>query len=645
MTRTPVLVLVLALVAIVLAAAWSLGPSAEFEEEFDALSSTIPADVESGVEPFEGADEDAVVLDRVAHEPSEREVIAFATDDARIEQKRMSPASWLEHVQPGSLLARGRVVDAASGEALASYGLELQDTKLKRVRVLTDADGRFTATVALAPGPLEVRAMERSREFDPGLAAELRPGEDGNALEIELRVETGPTFRLAISPVNAPPADQMTATLHASSDRGPLRARGTIGGGTEPWVRFAPLAGDASEGEIILDSLDGVWRGRANVRLGRGIHRGVVPVLMESLAALEVRVVGADDRPLARATVGWKPSTGRRVGDKVTRDNGTVEWARTAAEAGVLSVRLTRYLDHEMPLVLAQGVRRVETVKLVRAPSAGSIRGTVISDTGSFERGVDVRLVPFPDGRGAVSQLSAKVEWSQVDGAKVGRFAFDDLPVGRWTCHLSEDDWYLWEPRRFEVETPRGDLVFVVRDAVPVADLEFEPRSENGAVFSNGIEVRLLVKGEPRLYRGRDGRVLVPSFPVDSPLRWRIDSAGRATVFGGWTDLAPLTSVGGRERRGAAPILESGWSQTFRVVRHDNSKAVAGAKAIVDGRESGVTGADGRIVLRAESKPKRVQFRFKDWKMRGNANLAPANGSAEFESLVRLEVPKNARKK
>lgn len=640
MTRTPVLVLVLAIVAAVLSATWMLGPAAEITEDRESPSSSVAPDEELQVEAVELIDIDSAHLDEASHESSEREAVAFAEIDTVVDAAIADAAA-----SAGSLIARGRVVDAATGEPLPGYSLDLRDSERRTARVVTNESGHFASIDTLVAGPLAIRARELARDFDPRLATELRVGEDGSAREIEVRVESGPTYRLAITPPDASPVERMSAVLVASSARDAPRMRGTLGEDDAPWVRFAPTSSDASEGEIVLDSRDGVWRGRAKVRIGRGVQPGVVSIVLESFAALEVRVVGADDQGLARAIVTWTPNTGGRSREQTTRDGGVVVWERAAAESALLTVRLTRYLDFEMPLVLEKGVRRVEIVKLVRAPSAGAIRGTVVSDTGTYEREVDLRLLPLADGRGGVSQVSTKVEWSDVAGAKVGRFEFEDLPIGRWHCQVSEDDWYRWESRRVEVEVPRSDLVFVVHDAVPVADLEFQPRDENGAVFSGAIAVRFLVKGEQRLYRGSDGRVLVESFPVDSPLRWRVDSDGRAAVFGGWGDLSPLASVGGRERRGAAPILESGWAQAFRVVRHDNSRAVAGAKALVDGREAGVTGADGRIVLRAGTRPARVQFRFKDWNMRGNAVLSPTNASAEFENTVRLEVPKNARKK
>jgi len=40
-------------------------------------------------------------------------------------------------------------------------------------------------------------------------------------------------------------------------------------------------------------------------------------------------------------------------------------------------------------------------VTLTPAPSAGSIRGVVSSDTGSYDRRISIRLVPRDDGQGA----------------------------------------------------------------------------------------------------------------------------------------------------------------------------------------------------------------------------------------------------
>lgn len=535
----------------------------------------------------------------------------------------------------------GRVVDDATGEALAQCALEFRDAAGARANATTDGEGRFALQKELAPGALAWRAFERGREFD--LATELVLGEDGEPKPVELRVALGPTYRLVVAPVAAPPIDELRARFSVRTTSGNAQTSAVLIAGEPHLVRCGAVSPDTTgEADLVVESKDGVWTGRTSVRLGRGMQAGVVRVELQPLAALEVVVDDAEGEHLAGANVQWISADGGKPRDAGTDRAGRVVFERVPPQAGTLRVRSMRHVDAEIPLVLPRGERRVEVVVMTRSASGGSIRGVVLSDSGAYDGDVRLRLVSR-DGR--PGRIDARVAWTTVSGVKRGTFAFDDVPLGKFRVELSEDDWYAWEPRRVDVEAPRHDLQFVVRDTVAVADVVVDPREENGAAFAGPYEVRLAGAGDTRLAQGNGGPVVVARVPVDAPLRWRVDAPDRRTVFGTWRDLVQMPSVEGRERSGASPVLERGWSQQYRVVRADNRRPVADAVALIDGREAGKTGKDGRVVLRAAEKPGKVAFRVQGWRQLDTPRLLARPGAHEQDFEVRLEPPRERKRK
>lgn len=639
MSRTPTILAVLAALALVLVGAWWIGATPEdaVETRFEVL--------DEGVEPAGDPQADlagADLADAVELAPGER--VALPEAESGTASPAATGAATPRPDRTGARIVRGTLVDASTNEPLPHYRFELQDRGREQNLVETDEHGAFESTEELLPGELSARYLEAGNELVP--AGELRVGDDGAVLPLALRVASGPTFRIELAPADAPPLAENSLWIALDEGRG--RSRGVVIGSNLDRVRFGPLPSAPNAGapaKIVVESKDGVWRGARGVRYVPGIQPGTLEIALEALAALEVRVVGPDGAALENASVWWTPAESGKPREVTTRKDGRAVYERILAEPGTLKVRLVRWRELEIPLLLAQGVRHVETATLTRAPSSGAIRGTIVSDSGLYERDVRMRLVPLDLGRG-VGALDARVRWSTKSGARVGLFDFDDLPAGRFRLEVSENDFFVWEPRRVELEAPREDVLVVVKDTVAVTDLLFEPRDEDGTPFPGSFEVRLAALGETRTFPGRDGRLLLTEFPVDAPLRWRIDADGRAGSFGSWNELSPLASVAGRERRGATPVLARGWAQLYRVVRANDRKPIEGALAVVDGREGGRTDAQGRIVVRADARPGKVAFRWKDWRVIDRVDAAPTRrGANEFERTVRMEAPKKAPKK
>jgi len=637
-STVPPILPILVVLVLVLAGAWWIGsepgPATEVEPvtQLDALVDESATDFEMDFALTEMSD--AAELESVDH-------VAFR-EPAITDAAPTAAASAIERA--GALIALGTLVDAATGEALRGYRFELTDSGRKSDIVTTDAAGAFETSDRLLPGEIRARFFEASRDFV--VVGDLRASADGSALPLDLRVAAGPTYSVELRPADAPPLAEHSIWLILEDNRG--RLRGLVDGTDPLSVRFAPFpAGTDFRGraQIVVESRDGVWRGSRAVQSGIGRQTRGVVIELEALAALEVRVVDPEGAALGNAVVTWTGPGGGRPRAATTRTDGITVFERIPAEMGTLRVRLVRWIDLEVPFVLAQGVRRVEIVTLSPEPSAGAIRGTVVSDSGVYERDVRMRLVPL-DSRRGMRSLETRVRWTTTSGARVGMFAFDGLPAGRFRLEVVEDDFYTWEERRIVLETPREDVLFVVKDTVAVVDLAFEPREEDGTPLTGSFEVRFEAWGETRVVRGRDGLLVLAQIPVGTPSRWRIDAAGRAASFGAWPELAPLPSVAGRERRGAAPILARGWAQLYRVVRSDDRRPLANAVAVVDGRETGRTDAQGRIVLRADSRPQKVLFRWKDWRMVDRIELAPLRaGSPDFERTLRMAAPKKSGQK
>lgn len=635
MPRTATILGLLIALALVVVGAWWIGAPAEIDDGASAAEVVDdPVELAADVELADAPREQAPLADVVEPESATR--VAIAPESAATPASDAPPRA-------GAVVVRGRLLDAATGEPLPDYTFVLEDRAPESARATTDERGEFATWRPLLPGPLRVRYHETSRELVD--AGELRVGADGLAEPLVLRVASGPTYRIAVSPSDAPPRTELTIVLVLDGSR--ASARGRVLAVDPPRARFAPFATDvevAGRATITATSKDGIWVGSRGVAAGLGVRSGVVEIALKALAALEARVVDPTGAPLSDAVVTWIEGESGEGRDAAT-NSGLAVFHRVKPGAGTVRVRLARWQDLEVPLVLAPGVVRKEELTLAPAPSAGSIRGLVSSDTGLYDRGTSLRLVPRDDGQGA-RPLVAKVAWETDAGARIGSFRFDDLPPGRWRLQVVESDWYEWEPRAADVEAPLDGLHLRVHDAVAVCDLRFEPRDDAGASVAAKYEVRIASGGEVRVFPAAGAATVVATFPVDKALRWRVDAPGRAAVFGDWTTLSPLLAVDGREQRGARPVLERGWAQLYRVVRADNKKPAANALALVDGREAGRTDAQGRVELRAATPPKEVTFRFKDWRASERVSVAPTRaGSLEFERTVRLAAPKPKPKK
>ncbi len=535
----------------------------------------------------------------------------------------------------------GQLLDAATSEPLPEYAFELVDVRNQRQRLSTDAEGRFDAT--LHAGPLRARFLEMPR--GPILeVGEVRFDAKGAApAPLVLRVESGPTYRLSLAPRGMFTLEDLRSSLRMRGPEGALVGSGRVHDAPTPWVRIGPLAADADPAaQLTIESRDGVWRGTTTVSFGPGVRPGIASLTLEALGALEVRVLDPDGKPVADANVVLGFDDGRSLLRR-TQAEGLARFEFITASRATLKVNAARFLDHDQPVDLISGQVSKKEAWIARAPSLGAIRGVVRSDSGRYRERVAVRLAPLdrPDGP---PPISAQIVWSQ-DAPTTGSFTIEDVPAGRWNLSVVEDDWFEWEPRHADVEAPLVGFELRVHDAVPVADLVFQPHTLGGAPFDAPYNLRVSSGGSTDVQRATGVSAVVPSFPADQPLRWRVDATGCAPAVGDGTAFVVGSSSDGREQRVARPVLEPGWGELYRVTRSDNRRAVEGATVLVDGREMGKTDKDGRVYVRAAAKPSSVTFRFRDWKLEKKVDLSQRGGSRDIERSVRLQPPKPKAKK
>jgi len=555
--------------------------------------------------------------------------------------------------RPDSAVARGRLVDAATGEPLPDYVMRLHDAAGRREEVVTDAEGRFATPSPLANGDLRIRFLD-SRSSPRSLPAIVREHavSGGCAPEIDLAVASGPTYRFSLTPEDAVPATELLARLRLASrdaqvvlDPEPLRPPA---GDDSPWVRFAPVPEKFDRAVAIdLESKDGLWVGTAQVSAVRGVVSGVVPIRLEARGVLRGVVVGADGELVEGAQVRflWTTAAGkqRRAGAR-TESDGAFRFPALEEAAGRLSVRSLRHAPEDLEVRIAPGMFTTQNVLLRPLPPVGAIQGRLESQTGTYASSVDVELrviesaafTDFPP-----PPASVRVAWETVEARRVGAFDFPGLPAGKYEVTVRDDGWFAWEPKSVSLSPPASGFRFLVRDDLAHAEFAFRVRdSDGGGRLENFHASIQAAGGQPRWKRCRSEVPVLSRFPLERRFKWRVDREGFEPAIGDERAFSIEESREGRVWRFAEVDLRRGWGEVFRVVSRAKGKPIAGALVRLDGRDAGTTGADGTAKVFAPERPRTVEVVYRDWVPAESIDFRPVAWRREKRYvLVKLAVP------
>jgi hypothetical protein len=147
-----------------------------------------------------------------------------------------------------------------------------------------------------------------------------------------------------------------------------------------------------------------------------------------------------------------------------TRADGSFDYRALQPGKWTLSAAITGCAEWRSEFVLAALESKTADVQLsaVAPEMLARIEGTIESKSGSYKGRVTVAIYPAGTHAGTV----AKVEWSESDGRRRGRFTADGLKPGKYRLDARAAGLLAIEPREIEVETGGEPVRFVVRDDV-----------------------------------------------------------------------------------------------------------------------------------------------------------------------------------
>lgn len=567
-----------------------------------------------------------------------------------------SAATTIPSPSPDSAPVRGLLRDSTTGEPLPVYALRIQDSSGRWEDVMTDESGRFATGSPMVGGTIRITPFDEPshRRSLPGIAVE-RSIDDGEARDLDLSVPCGPTYRLAISPVDAVVSTTFSAILliRNQDDRRslgpePLRA------GDPPWVRFAPVPKDFDRCDRIeIRDKGGIWLGSAKVSALAGIVPGLVDLVLDARAVLLGKAVDREGRPVRGAGIVFEgvAASGKAYERKAsTRVDGEFRIEYLLAGSGAVSVRSLRHIGQDAAIRLPAGAVTRQDFILAPWPAAGAIRGRVESETGSYEAEVEVVLRPLS---GTANSETKKVSWEERSGRRMGVFEFGALPAGEYELTPRDGGWFVWEPLTLLASPPSEVARFLVHDDLAHADFAFRTRDAETGANLDAVFAWWNVRGGQGGQGGQGGSTgskKVPSgerfltrFPLGRSIRWRLDRAGYRPAFGDEKAFAVEELHEGGVWRIAEVELAPGWGEVFRVVGRGQKKPIEGAKILLDGREAGTTNKDGRCTALARERPQRVEVVYRDWQIVSPVDLRPAWKRKDKRS-VEIQVappPKN----
>lgn len=476
---------------------------------------------------------------------------------------------------------RGRLHQQETGEPLPWYHLELRAHRHTRV-VRTDAEGRFE--LPFPPGLLQVSFHDLEPVQREGASISFLDLEQRAQLEhragdgpVRLEVSSGPTFDLDLPIPEGVGVGAMWAELtwrrtdFAGSPiwyeplAAPLRS---AGGGT--WVRFEAPGQGSRNGPwgLAVYTHDEFWRsGEAQTERVQGrypqvlrlelLPRGWLTVRARHGGAQETKPVVPLLTPIDRPPfeVTDRGVVHQRHGKAHALADG---WLFTQLEEGAYALTFDTALHepYSARVEVAAHAHTEHDAELVRLEIGGAITGTVSGrrDAQPARR----MLLTREDGQG--SPRAATIDWRDEDGRAVGSFAFDEVPLGRYSLVPEARSLHAWYPSAVLAEPPFQGAHFERLDGGPHAPVGFLVRDEAGQEITHA-DLRLTIRrqGDPpeaaAVHRLTSGKPHHLEFPLEAPVEWSVELPGHVSVVGHTEDFLDLRPTSFGECRFAEVVL------------------------------------------------------------------------------------------
>jgi len=592
--------------------------------------------------------EDPATLDESAQRaPSALGAAADAPALARAEPDaplaRVGAASAPQPVAPaGPPRARValRLIDAATGEPVPWFELELLEDIRAIETLVSDAEGRVASAAEYDARRLHLHLLDHRqlsawrerprsvRNLPWRIPWDHAPADAAaGRTERELRVDVGPTYRVRTRGGPPPGADERWVALRASAGAAeptfaPLRSEGGAG----DWVRFSnetrafgrpdDLRAAGRAGAWLLE-LSGPER-CASGAVGHTEGASGPELELEWLPCGRLELAAVDEAGPLHARLGF---------ERLDAPGAGILWM--ASELAALDRRLAvgryrawavtpRHESSDTEFEIRRGAtERIELV-LRRRRGAGTVRGTI--DARDIEGAVGVELLLT----GRASGLELRTT-SVVDEREPGllHFRFDEVPEDVYELTAHARGVYAWDPPALEVRPPAGELVLRPRRAAQGVRLvlrAFDAASGDSVPrFHAALELAEPARRSPTrvLRESVTGSLHLGFVPTDEPLQWVVHAQGYRPARG---DERSFTGSG--ELREVHVRLERGFGREL-VLLDAQGLAVAGARVGAAGCTGGTSDAGGRVWLAGELAPELLEIAWPGAAAAERVALAP----------------------
>jgi len=556
--------------------------------------------------------------------PSSTSIAVDAVEPAAASERRAVPA-----IAPAFAALRGRVVDSRTGQGLPlidviAYGFDAEPVG----GVSSDRDGRFHAPIATIEHRLATAQDGLSgKRLDRRLVSLLLDeAQDG---ELVWPLEVGPT--LAVRVEGAP--DHVDAWNVRLVERWPERDDDAF-----DWILAKELEPDGllvarypnrrlkreSEGEVWVQVEDyaGTWTGEERIERLFGVHSveiEVKPIASQLVGSVvdgrglpvEARLTAIQPGVLGRPQREWPSAT--------ADESGAWELTAPPGPARVLVVSDHHPMQH-VDLELSAGERRRLDLVLHRPPSAGAIRGVVVAPkNGQRARGY-VRLTSLDDESTDLIHVLHPGNWLASDVLeRDGRFAFEQLPAGRYRLSLLAIDGRTYAPSSIEVEPPAEVVFETEQSARPSSPLRY------GLDLSDARTHQPL-RGSLSLVRIADfwtgevefGDPVAELGHLDQPVTIVVSRHGYRPALLHLPDALRSASREG-QRVSVRMELEPGFGLALVVLDGGRGlerravRGLAGARVIAGGRVIGVSDASGLALCAVTEPLEEIEVALEGW--------------------------------
>lgn len=446
---------------------------------------------------------------------------AGGTEDSRAVEARLvrsAPDGWTARV-------RGILVDERTGRPLRFTRIRLPEHFGGTGYVETDREGRFASDRPYAAGRVEVTLSCAGQRDHPRWVDEVWHHPDSAHAEARHPARGGPTWRLelGLDDLDLEP-QHWGARVFLDPEQQPGWPDDPS---TEPGFlvsRHAPRLHDFSNGHYGLDGTppypfelgslfrrDGAWYAafppvpqlletngpyvfelhggfreprdrhelarlpvtgdeyRARVPLADLDGGGTLTLNPVGSGALELTIVDDLGAPLEGGEF-WLAVAGSRLQpashERAAAHDGRCKISGLAPGIYALHARVPGHSPARAELTIRSGETTRHRCVLPGARRDGRITGTLTSDSGRRAGAERVRISAIvADDRGSEPQtIDVRVTWTDENGARVGRFACEDLPPGEYAVEITGGYLQPWTPATQRLHTSDGVADFHLAD-------------------------------------------------------------------------------------------------------------------------------------------------------------------------------------